>query len=358
MPTQDIFECNSCGHRWEMLVEQVYVSPWQEGDDGSSRISCDRCWIHYLLPPSIEGSCWQEWYETFVSKGGSGNASTDAYVEQLNSEFAGRPHDIRMPFPSVVAHCPRCTKDMRKKVEFAICPNCEQATGDRIGTAFISIVTMPEEILAPPAAASAIAPRTKCRQCETPMSQRTADKNDGYCARCIIDIRNPRPPEPPLLPLSLEDLKHRISTQSQDRVNNAVFNRSAMKKFEDFSEGDVIAYTVLTLHGETLNGGIRQYFDNPSGYMAHRCGASLRRIGATKYAEVVENCIKAFTSAPDRNDPQWGKDQDAFEAGKKDPFAELEKPLWDLLEDEDELPRLLYQFIVQNPELFVAAQSE
>ncbi len=291
---------------------------------------------------------------------GCGNAVTDDYIAQLHTLFSDKVHYTRIAFPMVTAQCPSCARDMRRDVEFSICPECEQSTGRSIGFAFVSIGPIPERLKLQAAStpANPNAPKVKCRECGLSMLQRTADKNDGYCARCIIDIRNPPRVPPPLKPLTLEELKARIATQDRDRIIDAVFNRAAEKELREYTEGDIIVYTVATLHGETLNGGIRQYFDNPSGYLAHLCAPSLRRIGAGKYADIVETCIRAFTTTRDRSDPQWETDQRTFEAGKKDPFAELEKPLWDLLENEDELPNLLYQFIVANPEMFVAREFD
>ncbi len=117
------------------------------------------------------------------------------------------------------------------------------------------------------------------------------------------------------------------------------------------TQGDIVVYTVWTFLGETLNGGIYQYLTNQSGGWAHHCSPSLRRIGASKYADVIDACIADFTSTKTPDD--WDDDLDRYAEMYEDPFSELEHPFFDYYNhNEEELPDLLYKYIFANRDLF------
>lgn len=121
----------------------------------------------------------------------------------------------------------------------------------------------------------------------------------------------------------------------------------------EMTEGDIIVYTIWTFLGETCNGGIIQYLTNQSGAWAHHCGPSLRQIGADKYADIIEECIRTFTDAESAQDPKWESDLDAYCDDQDEPFEDIDNRFWDLYNaNKDELPDMLYKYICDNRELF------
>jgi len=154
-----------------------------------------------------------------------------------------------------------------------------------------------------------------------------------------------------------------IAAEPAGAVCDALFtgvNENLDLDAADIPEGDIIVYTVSTFLFETLNGGIMQYFTNPSGHLAHRCAESLRRIGAYEYASIIEDCIAEFTSAESPADPRWEADLDAYwDANEDEPFEAIEERFRTLYrKDEHELTNLLYSFVCQHRELFAPYEFE
>lgn len=199
-------------------------------------------------------------------------------------------------------------------------------------------------------------PKTNCSSCGASILQRTADRNVGLCAPCHRKATWP-PPEDvftPVAPVSRGTLDDLIIKHPRDVVIGALFEPACDKvnfRPSEMTEGDIIVYTIWTFLGETNNGGIIQYLTNQSGGWAHHCGPSLRRVGAAKYATIIEQCIAQFTTAKSAQDPKWDEDLYAFwDVNPGDPFEEIEAPFWSF--DDEELPDLLHNYICKNRDLF------
>ena len=175
-------------------------------------------------------------------------------------------------------------------------------------------------------------PKTKCTSCGCQIQQMTADRNGGRWA-CHRKATAP-PPDPPVPSLTRTRLDELIASRSCDEVVDALFQPACDKvnfRPAEMTDGDIIVYTVWTFLGEVENGGVIQYLTNQSGGWAHHCGPSLRKIGADKYAEVIEQCISAFTDSPLPDDPQWESDLDEFCDDNDEAFEELEEKFWNIV---------------------------
>jgi hypothetical protein len=202
-------------------------------------------------------------------------------------------------------------------------------------------------------------PKTTCSSCGREILQSTADRNGGLCAPCHREANAPPPrddfftPVPAVSRAMLDDL---IISQPRHVVIDVLFDPACDKvnfRPGEMTEGDIIVYTVWTFLGETENGGIIQYLTNQSGGWAHECGPSLRKIGGDKYAEIIEECIRAFTDAESAQDEKWKSDLDAYWDGRHEPFEEIQQRFWDFYNtNEKELIDMLYDYICENRDLF------
>ncbi len=207
-------------------------------------------------------------------------------------------------------------------------------------------------------------PKTTCPNCGVEFLQATAARTGGTCMKCKnaaeLETRlSETPTYQPVQPLSPWQLDELIRTATPNDLIDALFDPACDKvnfSPDQMTEGDIIVYTVCTYHGETLNGGFRQYLFNQSREWAHRCGASLRKIGAEKYAEPIERCIAMFTDKPTPD--EWEADLQRYLDEHDEPFDEVEAPFWELYRaDKDELMNLLAAYIAANPEVFAALQG-
>ena len=201
-------------------------------------------------------------------------------------------------------------------------------------------------------------PKSICSSCGCQILQGTADRNGGLCAPCHRKATSPPvedvvTPVPPVSRALLDDL---IILHPCDAVIDALFNPACDKvnfRPTEMTGGDIIVYTIWTFLGETCNGGIIQYLTNQSGGWAHHCGPSLRQIGADKYADIIEECIRAFTDAETAQDSKWESDLDAYWDDHDEPFEDIEDRFWEFYHaNADELIDLLYNYICQNRDLF------
>lgn len=202
-------------------------------------------------------------------------------------------------------------------------------------------------------------PKTTCSACRREILQSTADRNGGLCAPCHREANAPPAradfftPVPPVSRAVLDDL---IVSQPPHVVIDMLFNPACDKvnfRPNEMTEGDIIVYTVWTFLGETCNGGIRQYLTNQSRGWAHECGPSLRKIGADKYADIIETCIKAFTDAKSADDAKWESDLEAYEANHDEPFGKIDKHFSEFYwANEEELIDLLFDYICENRDVF------
>jgi hypothetical protein len=201
-------------------------------------------------------------------------------------------------------------------------------------------------------------PKTNCSSCGCQILQSTADRNGGLCAPCHRKATSPPAEEiiTPIPPVSRSALDDLIIQHPRDAVIDALFYPASDKvnfRPSKMTEGDIIVYTIWTFLGETCNGGIIQYLTNQSGGWAHLCGPSLREIGADKYADIIEECIRTFTNAESPQDPKWESDLDAYSDDQEEPFEGIESRFWNLYHaNKDELPDALYKYICDNREVF------
>jgi hypothetical protein len=207
------------------------------------------------------------------------------------------------------------------------------------------------------------APRTNCTVCGRDILQSTADRKGGLCAPCEMKASTASRPQPkfvtPVPPVSRATLDDLIIAGQSDRAISVLFELAEDKvnfRPDEMTEGDIIVYTVETFLGETCNGGFGQYLTNQSGGWAHHCGSSLRKIGADKYADLIEECIRRFTTASSPQDPRWEADLDAFgdfEDDEDDPLKDLEERFFEFyFANKQELRDLLYRYICENRDLF------
>jgi hypothetical protein len=101
---------------------------------------------------------------------------------------------------------------------------------------------------------------------------------------------------------------------------------------------------------EVNNGGISQYFFNPSGRYAHQTVDSLKQIGANNSARILQKAIDKF---PGKTVPQ----DDEKRAEILEQMEERNDELWDKLEDRfydypDNLNQLNINYIKQHKDLF------
>ncbi|MGD9646478.1 MAG: DUF4375 domain-containing protein [Pirellulales bacterium] len=202
-------------------------------------------------------------------------------------------------------------------------------------------------------------PKTRCPICGVEFLQATAARTGGICMKCKkaveLEARLAQmpiyQPAQPLTPWQLDEL---IRTATPTELIDALFDPACDKvnfSPDQMTEGDIIVYTVCTYHGETLNGGFRQYLVNQSRLWAHRCGESLRRIGAEKYAAPIEKCIATFTKK--RTPEAWEADLQRYLDEHDEPFEEIEAPFWELYRaDKNELMNLLADYIAKHPDVF------
>ena len=191
-------------------------------------------------------------------------------------------------------------------------------------------------------------PKTICPNCGVEFLQSTAVRTGGVCMKCkkaaeIEARRAQMPVYQPAQPMSLWELDELIRSATPTKLIDTLFELAHDRATfypEQLTVGDIIIYTVCTYHGETLNGGFNQYLMNPSRRWAHRCGESLRKIGAEKYAEPIEKCIALFTDKP--TPVEWEADLQRYLDEHDEPFDEVEAPFWELYRaNKDELMNLL-----------------
>ena len=73
---------------------------------------------------------------------------------------------------------------------------------------------------------------------------------------------------------------------------DAVSEKYEAQGFEALGENDQIVYSIWWLEAEVNNGGFYQYFWNSSGDHAEVALRSLKKIGATKTASLLEQAIE------------------------------------------------------------------
>ena len=138
-------------------------------------------------------------------------------------------------------------------------------------------------------------------------------------------------------------------------VADAAFRRYAATPFDALSEVDQTVILVWSLHGEVGNGGFDQFYFNSSGDFAAETVVALRRIGATRTAELVEEANRLFPSQP----PPKVRQQRIAEL---DSFSDNVAATWDRLErefynDRDGLDESLVIYLVQRGILSQGAQA-
>lgn len=201
-------------------------------------------------------------------------------------------------------------------------------------------------------------PKTKCTNCGREILVVTAQRNAGLCGPCKNDVDHPRVPyvyqQPD--PVSRGELDNMIISKPADFVIEALFDPACDKvnfRPDEMTEGDEIVYTVWTFLGEVCNGGIQQYLGNQSGDWAHRCGPSLRKIGASHYAEIIEAALNRFTTKGSLPRAAWEDELYAFWKTSQDPHKEFDDRFYSYyFKNKQELEGLLYAYICANRDVF------
>lgn len=121
-------------------------------------------------------------------------------------------------------------------------------------------------------------------------------------------------------------------------------------EMDKLSKEQKLFYYNQCLEREINNGGFNQYFFNSSGDFAHQTVHSLRTIGASKTADILQKAIDQF---PEKNVPQdRTKRQEKLEQ-----IEEKANPVWEELDErffayEDDLNTLNIEFVRKKKDRF------
>ena len=174
---------------------------------------------------------------------------------------------------------------------------------------------------------------------------------------------------------SIEDFKNRkiytklsvkiIDLTPDDKLLQVVFDnlseqlpKDYRKEFEfitkKFNSSQQAIYLTWWLEGEVNNGGFNQFYTNSSGQYADMVPEQLRKMGATKFAELAERANQIYKS----NYEQIRKEQDGTIEGfsksyENNPLNELDDEFYKLYEQENLYMKQI-EFIRMNKNDFIS----
>jgi Domain of unknown function (DUF4375) len=120
-----------------------------------------------------------------------------------------------------------------------------------------------------------------------------------------------------------------------------------LRSVEPATRGQLGIYAVTWYISEVANGGHHQFFGNSTGMVWQQALDGFTMLGAHKYKEILQQAITLFPNAKPSTDRQRRYEQlDAIEKAEFDP---LNKQLYDLTEDIDEIA---IKYINRYPEEF------
>jgi hypothetical protein len=129
-------------------------------------------------------------------------------------------------------------------------------------------------------------------------------------------------------------------------VADAAFRRYAAVGFDRLSEEEQTVILVWSLEGEVDNGGFDQFYFNSSGNFAAETVETLRRIGASRTAELVEEANRLFpTQPPPRERAARIAELDSFTGSMSVTLDRLDR---EFHRDPDCLEKLLFAYMVRQ----------
>lgn len=130
-------------------------------------------------------------------------------------------------------------------------------------------------------------------------------------------------------------------------------NRTALRSVLDLATpGQSAVYAIFWTHAEVSNGGFHQYFFNATGILAPETLEGLTRIGALRFAELLDRAMRRFPrGAPSTDGARRRHDLHGMTDGA---FRELDKAFFEL-DRHDDLLELCADYIRAHPDEFFEA---
>ena len=121
--------------------------------------------------------------------------------------------------------------------------------------------------------------------------------------------------------------------------------------FEQLTEPEQTLIRVWLLIGEVGNGGWWQFYAHSPGDFALETVSALKRITATRAAEIVESWNAYFPAAtPSPNRSERIEQLDSLYNGAQEAAGKLEDEFY---EEGDNIEECLYRYVIQNQEHFL-----
>jgi len=131
-------------------------------------------------------------------------------------------------------------------------------------------------------------------------------------------------------------------------------DRAALRSVLDLATpGQIAVYAIFWTHAEVSNGGFHQYFHNATGILAPEALDGLRRIGALRFAELLERAMRRFPrGAPPTDNARRRDDLDSITDGA---FRGLDEAFFEL-DRHDDLLELVADHVRAHPDEFFEAE--
>lgn len=130
-------------------------------------------------------------------------------------------------------------------------------------------------------------------------------------------------------------------------VGNKINNKYSETGFQELTKSEQVIFCMIELEGEVNNGGFDQFFLNSSGKYKFETLDSLRRIGASYTASLLEEAIKVV----ELNSPDMKKDDyDESTEIQSERLNELDDKFYEYKED---LLELQLKFIKEHKDNFI-----
>jgi hypothetical protein len=138
-----------------------------------------------------------------------------------------------------------------------------------------------------------------------------------------------------------------MNTETYFKVANSVNDRELAIGYENLNPSEKLFYCVWQLVCEILNGGIGQYYDNPSGDQATDVIDALEVMGANEHAKLMRSANSLFgEDGPSRNRRTRQKQLDAIGCERSEKMNEIDRE-FDNLQHQ-----FLMTFVAENINAF------
>ena len=118
--------------------------------------------------------------------------------------------------------------------------------------------------------------------------------------------------------------------------------------FEEQSQSQRVFSAVWELESQVNNGGFDQYFRNSDSDIIEFAPSTLKSIGATACAKIVESAIVLISPLPLKKEGRYV----ALDALSEKDAEVLEVADSDFLGYPDDLTELLFDYVAKHPEIF------